>query len=182
MIYASYDLYPAWQPVRREHNWLHVTRWMQPAINTVRCATAMGEGLYHDGPNIVSIRSDVDIVAARIAARDVARRLGFGTLDQARIATVTSELTRNMLSYAGEGDVIITPISRPTEKHQHGIEIVFRDQGPGIVEADFILEHGNTSTGKRVHGLPGAQRLMDELQIETNNGSGTRIVCRKWLR
>lgn len=177
MIYASYDVSPAWSPVLPAYR----PSSRQYVTNTLKCRTSMTNEHHHDGSNIVSIRSDVDIVAARIAARDIARRLGFGTLDQARIATVTSELTRNMLHYAGEGDVIITPISRHSGTHQHGIEIVFRDQGPGITDADYILEHGNTISGKRVHGLPGAQRLMDELCVETTSNRGTCIICRKWL-
>ncbi len=177
MIYASYDVAPAWSPVLSQCR----LGARQYSRSTAKCKTPMTNEHQHNGSNIVSIRSDVDIVAARIAARDIARRLGFGTLDQARIATVTSELTRNMLSYAGEGDVIITPISRSSGTEQQGIEIVFRDQGPGIRDAGYILEHGNTPSGKRVHGLPGAQRLMDEMCVETTSTNGTCIICRKWL-
>lgn len=132
-------------------------------------------------PNVVSIRSDSDIVAARMAARDVARRLGFSAIDQARIATTTSELVRNIIAYAGAGSLTIATIQRD---QKNGIELIFEDTGPGIAslsqnQANGLAPPAGTLDGI---GLAGARRLMDEMTIETSPDSGTRVVCRKWRR
>lgn len=130
-------------------------------------------------PNVVSVSSDLDIIAARMAARNVARSLGFSSIDQARIATATSELTRNIFVYAGEGEVVIRSIERD---RRYGIEIVFIDHGPGISDVNSVLQDGYTTAGTMGMGLPGARRLMDELEIETAIGQGTTITTRKWRR
>lgn len=130
-------------------------------------------------PNVVSISSDLDIIAARMAARDVARAMHFGAIDQARIATATSELARNIFVYAGEGEVIIRQVER---NGRRGVEIEFTDHGPGILNVDRVLQDGYTTAGTAGMGLPGARRLMDEMEIETAVGVGTTIICRKWLR
>lgn len=130
-------------------------------------------------PNVVSIRSDPDIIAARMAARDLARSMGFNAIDQARIATATSELARNIYMYAREGRVIINQVHA---NNRDGIEIIFEDQGPGIVDIASFLHDGATTTGKTGMGLFGSRRLMDELEVETAQGIGTKIICRKWLR
>ncbi len=130
-------------------------------------------------PHVVSISSDLDIIAARMAARDVARTMQFGAIDQARIATATSELARNIFVYAGEGEVIIYQVER---NGRRGVEIMFSDHGPGIANVDRVLQDGYTTAGTAGMGLPGARRLMDEMEIETAVGVGTTIICRKWLR
>jgi serine/threonine-protein kinase RsbT len=129
--------------------------------------------------NVVTIRSDLDIVAARMAARDMARAIGFGAIDQARIATATSELARNIFVYAGEGSVTIYPVERDTHS---GVEIIFNDRGPGIADVEQVLKDGFTTAGTMGMGLPGARRLMDELELTSTVGEGTTVTCRKWLR
>lgn len=126
---------------------------------------------------VTTIRSDLDIVAARSAARDIARNLGFGAIDQARIATAVSELARNIFLYADTGQVI----AREVEKGgKVGIEIEFSDQGPGISNIDQVMQDGYTTSRGMGMGLPGAKRLMDEFQIQSTIGVGTQIICRKW--
>lgn len=125
------------------------------------------------------IRSDLDIVSARVEARDMAKAVGFGTIDQARIATAISELTRNIVLYAGEGRVIL----RVTERGpRRGIEVVCEDNGPGIDDVDLVMQDGYSTSRGLGMGLPGAKRLMDEFEIESELGEGTRIIVRKWLR
>jgi serine/threonine-protein kinase RsbT len=128
-------------------------------------------------PSDVAIHSDLDIVIARTAARDVAKRLGFGAIDQARIATAVSELARNIFLYAGSGTVSVRLLNR---QGRHGIEIVCQDQGPGIADISLVMQDGySTSRGMGV-GLPGAKRLMDEFDLHSQVGIGTTVICRKW--
>lgn len=128
--------------------------------------------------NVVSILSDVDIVAARMAARDAARAIGFGAVDQARIATATSELTRNIVVCAGEGSVTI---SRLEVGGRRGIEIVFHNTGPAMVDHNQPFQEDVTRNGFGV-GVSAARRLMDELELQNITGMETIVICRKWLR
>ena len=132
-------------------------------------------------PKIITIQSDLDIVAARMAARDMAKLLGFGAIDQARIATAISELARNIYLYAGEGTVTVREAFQqgPTRK---GIEVICEDQGPGIEDIDLVMQDGYTTAKGMGMGLPGARRLMDDFEIQSQVGFGTKVTCRKWLR
>ncbi|MGB9737863.1 MAG: ATP-binding protein [Chloroflexus aggregans] len=123
------------------------------------------------------IRSDLDIVIARTMARDMAKALGFGPIDQARIATAVSELARNIFLYAGTGNVTVRNIEKGSRK---GIEIICEDQGPGIPNIDLVMQDGYSTSRGMGMGLPGAKRLMDEFDIKSQEGVGTTIICRKW--
>jgi serine/threonine-protein kinase RsbT len=123
------------------------------------------------------IRSDLDIVIARTLARDTAKTLGFGAIDQARIATAVSELARNIFLYAGTGTVSVREVERGGRK---GIEVLCEDQGPGIANIDLVMRDGYSTSRGMGMGLPGAKRLMDEFDIRSQEGIGTTIVCRKW--
>ena len=126
---------------------------------------------------VAVIRSDLDIVIARTLARDTAKAMGFGAIDQARIATAVSELARNIFLYAGTGSVSVREIERTGRK---GIEIVCEDQGPGIMSIDLVMQDGYSTSRGMGMGLPGAKRLMDEFDIRSSEGHGTTITCRKW--
>lgn len=131
-------------------------------------------------PHIISVRSDWDIIAARMAARHLARAIGFNTIDQARIATATSELTRNILQYAGEGQVTMGNVRRD---HREGIEIIFADHGPGLLERDTYIADAtplmlNIAEHMKLHML---RNLVDEVEIDTEADHGTTITLLKWL-
>ena len=123
------------------------------------------------------IRSDLDIVIARTLARDTAKGLGFGAIDQARIATAVSELARNIFLYAGTGSITVREVERNGRK---GVEIICDDQGPGIANIDLVMQDGYSTSRGMGMGLPGARRLMDEFVINSEVGVGTTIICRKW--
>lgn len=126
----------------------------------------------------ININTEADIVVARQKARDLAKGMGFSATDQAKIATAVSELARNIVVYAKEGEIVCRVLISGQHK---GIEIVARDQGPGIANIEMALTDGvSTSNGLGI-GLPGAMRLMGELHIESASGQGTRISARKWL-
>jgi serine/threonine-protein kinase RsbT len=130
----------------------------------------------------VAIRREDDIVISRQRARDMARRLGFGAVDQSRIATAVSELARNVVRYAadGSGDVIIHEL--PAEGRPVGIEIVISDGGPDIADLASAMSEGFTSGGGMGMGLPGTKRLMDEMIVESGANRGTVVTIRKWRR
>jgi serine/threonine-protein kinase RsbT len=129
--------------------------------------------------SIISIRAEGDIAVARMAARDIARQMGFSAVNQARIATATSELARNILQYAGEGIVTIRYVQH---SNRCGLELVFMDQGPGIADVGRYLQPGGFVNGKRSIGISASRRLMDEFDISTTQQHGTTITCRKWRR
>jgi serine/threonine-protein kinase RsbT len=130
---------------------------------------------------IVPIKREEDIIWSRQQGREVARELGFGMVDQSRIATAISELTRNILRFAGEGQCVIRPLS---DNGRVGIEVVCEDNGPGIADIQAALRDGfSTSGGAGMGiGLPGTRRLMDEMQIESAPSKGTKIVIRRWRK
>lgn len=127
----------------------------------------------------VPIRSDLDIVTARVEGRELAKQLGFGVIDQARIATAISELTRNIVQYAEQGEAIMR---RVDVGGRVGLEIVCQDEGPGIPDVDLAMQDGFSTSTSLGMGMPGARRLMDEFEIESEVGFGTTVTIRKWLR
>ncbi|MFJ7367719.1 anti-sigma regulatory factor [Peribacillus frigoritolerans] len=127
----------------------------------------------------VKIINEWDIVAARQLGRNVAKELGFGTVDQARITTAISELARNIYLYAGQGSVSIEKLNK---NGKSGLKIIAEDQGPGIEDIRRVMEDGYTTSGGLGAGLPGAKRLMDDFDIESIPGEGTKIIATKWLR
>jgi serine/threonine-protein kinase RsbT len=127
----------------------------------------------------VSINNDLDIVTARVEARNLARQIGFGIIDQARIATVVSELARNIVLYAEHGRMTL---NRLNTKEQVGIEILCEDEGKGIENVDLVLERDCSTMRGEGMGLPGAKRLMDEFEIRSELGVGTMVRVCKWLR
>ncbi|MEN2466925.1 anti-sigma regulatory factor [Ornithinibacillus sp. FSL M8-0202] len=127
----------------------------------------------------VKIMKEWDIVAARQMGREIAKSLGFGTVDQARITTAISELARNIYLYAGEGEIYFEVLESLDQK---GISIVAQDNGPGIKDISQVMEDGFSTSGGLGAGLPGVRRLMDEFDIESEVGKGTRIITAKWVR
>ena len=130
----------------------------------------------------VPIRREDDIVMSRQRAREVAKRLGFGAVDQSRIATAVSELARNVVRYATDGQGEVTIRELPTEARRTGIEIVVADEGPGIADLEQAMSDGFTSGAGMGMGLPGTKRLMDEMEIDSGAGRATVITIRKWRR
>jgi serine/threonine-protein kinase RsbT len=130
----------------------------------------------------MAIRGQDDIVTARQRAREIAKRLGFGMVDQSRIATAVSELTRNVVRYAtdGRGEVRIAQVT--SDGRGVGLEIVVADEGPGISDVEEAMREGYTSGPGMGLGLSGTKRLMDEMEIESAAGRGTIVTIRKWRR
>ncbi|GIN78598.1 serine/threonine protein kinase [Bacillus paralicheniformis] len=127
----------------------------------------------------VKILTEWDIVAARQLGRNVAKELGFGTVDQARITTAISELARNIYLYAGKGRICIEQVQ---EEGKKGLKIVAEDEGPGIADIKKVMEDGFSTSGGLGAGLPGVKRLMDQFELNSDAENGTDIQAIKWLR
>ena len=131
-----------------------------------------------DDAIVLAILSDVDIVAARQRGRALAGELGFSTTDATLIATAISEVARNIVTYAGKGEIVFRVL---VDGARTGIEIVARDEGPGIADIDRATRDGYSSGQGMGLGLPGCRRLMDEFRIEAAVGVGTTVTMRRWV-
>ena len=127
----------------------------------------------------VPIISDHDIVTARQQGRSLALKLGFSPGDSTLIATVISELARNIVSYARQGNILIQSAQN---SQRLGIVIVASDAGPGIRDVSQAMRDGFSTSGSLGLGLPGVRRLMDDFEIASREGQGTTVTVKKWKR
>ncbi|PYV95673.1 MAG: anti-sigma regulatory factor [Acidobacteria bacterium] len=130
-----------------------------------------------DDQGAVQIEVESDIAAARRVVREVATSIGFGVTETARIVTAASELGRNVYKYASKGTMHWRTLRNGEIS---GVELRFEDHGPGIADLDEAFQEGHSTGGGLGMGLPGAKRLMDEMEIRTSNGEGTTVTVRKW--
>ncbi len=124
----------------------------------------------------VPIAGDGDVVLARQKGRSLATQLGLSTTEATLLATAISEVARNIVQYAREGEIVLTAV---ISSSRNGVRVVARDRGPGIpsIEAALGEDHSSDRAGL---GLPGARRLMDEFHIESEAGRGTTVTMVKW--
>jgi len=133
-----------------------------------------------DRPSVIPIESDADVVTARQQARAMAGNLELTSTDQTLLATAISEVARNITTYAKRGEVELSVVH--DDNGRDGIQVIARDQGPGIENVELALQDGYTSGGGLGLGLPGAQRLVDDFHIETAPGQGTTVTLVMWAR
>jgi len=111
------------------------------------------------------------------AAKRLAEQIGFTETQQPLIATAASELSTNIIRYAGKGMLTLRIL---WNENREGMEIVAQDKGPGIANIEKAMRE-NFSTGNGLGlGLPSVKRIMDEFEIQSKSGHGTYIVARKW--
>ncbi len=127
----------------------------------------------------VSIKSDSDIVDARRRGRQLAAELGFQPTDLTLIATVISELARNIVRHANRGEIIVGPA---VDSGVTGIMITARDEGPGIFNTEQAVQPGYSTSGGLGLGLTGVRRLVDEFDIVSRVGEGTLVKATRWKR
>lgn len=125
----------------------------------------------------VSIREEADILTARRQVREAAVQLEFGNLGMTRAVTAASELARNTLIHGGGGTMQMNTWATPTRR---GIELVFEDQGKGIEDIERAMTDGFTTGNGMGLGLSGSKRLMDEFEIASSPGQGTRVRVVIW--
>ena len=136
----------------------------------------LDRGRTRDHDVSIRISKDADVVLARQGAREMAARLGFSSTDLTVIATAVSEVTRNIVRFAGSGEVVVDLLDQP----RPGVRIVARDTGPGIPDVERALADGYSTYHGLGLGLPGARRLMDEFAIASEVGRGTTVTMIKW--
>ena len=123
------------------------------------------------------IRSSEHIVQVRQAVREWSQVVGFSLVDQTKMVTAASELARNTLTYGGGGDVLLEELQ---EGLRRGLRLTFEDQGPGIPDINLALKDGYTTGGGLGLGLSGSKRLVNEFEIDSRPGEGTRVTVARW--
>lgn len=126
---------------------------------------------------IQPVRSEQDIVLARQIARKLAQQCGLRLVSQTKLVTAVSELARNTLVYGGGGEMQWSLIEKDMRQ---GVRIVFVDQGPGIADIKLAMTDGWTSGGGLGLGLTGAKRLVNEFELDSQPGIGTRVTICQW--
>lgn len=126
----------------------------------------------------IRLETEHDIALARSRVRQMTVALGFRLIDQTRLATVTSELARNIIKYAVRGRVIAQPLT--DARGREGLRLIFEDRGPGIPDISAAMRDGFSTGGGLGKGLPGSKRLVEEFAIESAPGEGTRVTVARW--
>lgn len=123
------------------------------------------------------IRAEADIVLARQAVRKLTQELKFSLVDQTKMITAASELSRNTLIYGGGGDMEWAVVHAGLRT---GLRLAFVDQGPGIPDMDLAMKDGWTSGNGMGMGLSGSKRLVNDFEIDSGPGRGTRVTITRW--
>ncbi|MEP6890895.1 MAG: ATP-binding protein [Nitrospirota bacterium] len=123
------------------------------------------------------IRSGDDIVKIRQITRELAVMQAFSLVDQTKIVTAASELARNALEYGGGGEAHFEALQ---DGNRRGVRLTFVDQGPGIPNLENALTDGFTTGGGMGLGLSGSKRLVNEFEIHSEVGKGTRVMIARW--
>jgi len=119
------------------------------------------------------------LALARRAVNEWATRLAFSVVEKTKFVTAASELGRNVLVHGGGGDMRITHLERGGRT---GLELVFEDQGPGIADVAKAMTDGFSTAGSMGLGLGGARRLVNEFELSSTPGGGTRVTVVQWKR
>ena len=124
----------------------------------------------------VPVASEPDVVTVRRRVRELAATLGFSLVDQTKVVTAASELARNTLIHGGGGTLEITTLNGP----RVGMRLTFEDQGQGIPDIPLALRDGFTTGSGLGLGLGGAKRLVNEFDISSQVGKGTKVTVVRW--
>nr|WP_312835535.1 anti-sigma regulatory factor [Comamonas sp.] len=131
----------------------------------------------HETQGSVPLRSEADIVASRQMVRKLAVQLKFSLVDQTKMITAASELSRNTVVYGGGGDMEWELL---VDGLRQGLRLRFRDQGPGIPDLGLALKDGWTSGNGMGLGLSGSKRLVHDFELESTVGVGTCVSVTRW--
>jgi serine/threonine-protein kinase RsbT len=123
------------------------------------------------------LKSEHDIVRARQIVRKLTQELGFSLVDQTKMVTAASELARNAFTYGRGGTM---HWEKMNGGGRHGLKLLFADEGPGIPDMGLAMTDGWTSGSGLGLGLTGAKRLVNEFDIDTTVGGGTRVTIVRW--
>jgi serine/threonine-protein kinase RsbT len=129
------------------------------------------------GSERAEVRASNDIVSVRRLVRERAVALGFSLVDQTKLVTAASELARNTLIYGGGGTAHVETMS---QDGRTGLKLTFEDHGPGIANLTLAMQDGYTTGNGLGLGLSGTRRLVNEFDIWSEPGRGTRVVIVRW--
>ena len=118
-----------------------------------------------------------DVVLVRQVVREWAVAAGFSLVDQTKLVTAASELARNQVEYGGGGQLVLEALNDGAKR---GIRLVFEDNGPGIKDVEQAMKDGFTTGSGLGLGLGGAKRLVNEFDIQSHPGEGTRVTITRW--
>ena len=127
--------------------------------------------------DVLALRAEPDVVLARQQVRRLTQEIGFGIVDQTKMVTAASELARNTLIYGRGGEMRWEILAEPPRK---GLRLHFVDNGPGIPDLARAMTDGWTSGSGMGLGLSGAKRLVNEFNIDSTVGAGTRVTITRW--
>ena len=130
-----------------------------------------------DSTGSVPLHSEEDIVASRQKVRVLTQQLKFSLVDQTKMITAASELSRNTLVHGGGGRMAWELLD---DGLRRGLRLRFEDQGPGIPDLKLAMTDGWTSGTGMGLGLPGSKRLVQEFEIQSVPGAGTRVSITRW--
>lgn len=122
------------------------------------------------------VKSEPDVVTVRRRVREVSAQMGLSLVDQTKIITAASELARNTIIYGGGGTMQVQVLNGP----RTGLRLTFEDHGPGIPDIELALRDGFTTGSGLGLGLGGSKRLVNEFDIVSRPGEGTRITITRW--
>ncbi|MES2658016.1 MAG: anti-sigma regulatory factor [Verrucomicrobiota bacterium] len=125
----------------------------------------------------IPVLVESDVVKVRQSVRTIAVEIGLSLVDQTKVVTAASELGRNLLIYGGGGEVILDLV---TDNIRRGVRVAFVDEGPGIPDLEQALRDGFTSGSGMGLGLGGAKRLVNDFELVSKPGEGTRVTITKW--
>jgi serine/threonine-protein kinase RsbT len=124
----------------------------------------------------LSVVSEADIIAVRRRVREVSIQVGLSLVDQTKLVTAASELARNTVIYGGGGSMQLESLNGP----RLGVRLTFEDQGPGIADVELALRDGFTTGNGLGLGLGGAKRLVNEFELDSGPGRGTKVILIRW--
>jgi len=123
------------------------------------------------------LQTEADLVRVRQVVRQWALQQGFSLVEQTKMVTATSELARNTIIHGGGGTVQLEAL---TSGSRRGLRVIFMDQGPGIPDLAQAMTDGYTTGEGLGLGLGGAKRLVNDFEITSRPGAGTRVCITKW--
>ena len=123
------------------------------------------------------VRTEEDIVASRQKVRALTQQLKFSLVDQTKMITAASELSRNTVVHGGGGQMRWEVLEQGLKR---GLRLHFEDTGPGIPDVQLALTDGWTSGGGMGLGLPGSKRLVHEFDLQSTPGRGTQVSITRW--
>ena len=139
----------------------------------LKSSTTRGQSYLH------CIRTELDLSVALAHLRKWALSNGFSVGHSTRLVTAASEIGRNILKYAGKGEILYRPVA---EGRRTGVEVAAIDKGPGIEDVDLAMKDRFSTSGTLGLGLPGVKRLVDGFEIDSTPEEGTNVTFRLWKR